>query len=157
MKAISPGLLEYLRSDSKVRFLIKSSSLPRRYLILFDALVVFAAFLLAYALRYGFNLDGVNWGMAMKQAVLVLMVYLAFEAIFRSFAGISKHSIFQNFSRVLISATFSLAVLLLISFLASEWNWLQSWGYIPRSILIIHYFLALIFLSLIRILSKAKV
>ena len=48
MKAINPGLIDYLRSGSKLKFSFSKGSVPRRLIFLFDAFTIIAAFLFAY-------------------------------------------------------------------------------------------------------------
>jgi FlaA1/EpsC-like NDP-sugar epimerase len=156
MNTVNPGLRDYLRSETRVPFLFKKRTLLRPYLFLFDALVVFAAFLLAYALRFDFNLSSFDFGVFLLQSLLVLLVYLGSEAVFKSFAGLSNSTVFQNIIGVLMSATLSLAVLWFIVFLVPEQGWFQKWVNIPKSILVIHYFLSIVLLILIRLCCRTK-
>jgi len=88
--------------------------------------------------------------------LLALIVYLSFEVLFRSFAGISNHKSIQDILRVFISTTSSVAVLWLITFLISKLGWQFDLINAPRSILLIHYFSVLILWSFFRVLFKAK-
>lgn len=156
MNTVSPGLLEYLRSGTRIHFLFKRRSILRRYLFLFDALVIFAAFLLAYALRFGSNLSTYVLGVCLMQSVLVLLVYLGFEVLLKAFAGLPKPTLLQNIAGVLMSATLSLAVLWLFVFFGPENDWFQKWLHIPVSILFIHYLLSIVLLVLIRLCYRTK-
>jgi len=113
--------------------------------------------LLAYLLRYNFSLDPSILLVALEQSLLALIVYLSFEVLFRSFAGISDHKTIQDILRVFISTTCSVAVLWLITLLSSKLGWQFDLINAPRSILLIHYILVLILWSLLRIPFKAKV
>ena len=156
MKAINPGLIEYLRSSSKLKFSFKKRSIPRRSIILIDAFAIVAAFLFAYYMRFSFNLDSFILVVALKQSLLALIVYLAFEVLFRSFAGLTNRTTIQDILRVFISTTCSVAVLMLITFLSSHLAWQFDLINIPRSILLIHYISVLILWSILRIVFKAK-
>jgi FlaA1/EpsC-like NDP-sugar epimerase len=156
MKTANPGLIEYLRSDSKLRFSSGAHPIPRRLFFLFDAFAVVAAFLLAYLLRYNFSLEPSIFVVALEQSLLALIVYLSFEVLFRSFAGISNHKTGQDILRVFISTTCSVAVLWLITLLSSKLGWQLDLLNAPRSILLIHYITVLVLWSLLRILFKAK-
>jgi len=157
MKTVNPGLIEYLRSDSKLKFSSGKHSMPRSLFFFFDAFAIVGAFLLAYSLRYNFSLEPSIFLVAMKQSVLALVVYLSFEVLFRSFAGIANHKTIQDILRVFISTTCSVAVLWLITFLSSKLGWQFDLINTPRSILLIHYILVLILWSIFRVLFKAKV
>ena len=156
MKAINPGLIDYLRSGSKLKFSFSKGSVPRRLIFLFDAFTIIAAFLFAYYLRFNFSLNSFILVVALKQSLLGLMVYLAFEVLFRSFAGLTNRTTVQDIFRVFISSTCSLAVLILIAFLGSQLEWQFDLINIPRSILLIHYFSVLTLWSILRIVFKAK-
>ena len=156
MKAINPGLIEYLRSSSKLKFSFNKRSIPQRSIILIDAFAIVAAFLFAYYMRFSFNLDSFILVVALKQSLLALIVYLAFEVLFRSFAGLTNRTTIQDILRVFISTTCSVAVLMLITFLSSHLAWQFELINIPRSILLIHYISVLILWSILRIVFKAK-
>jgi len=156
MKAINPGLIEYLRSSSKLKFSFNKRSIPRRSIILIDAFSIVAAFLFAYYMRFSFNLDSFILVVTLKQSLLALIVYLAFEVLFRSFAGLTNRTTIQDILRVFISTTCSVAVLMLITFLSSHLAWQFDLINIPRSILLIHYISVLILWSILRIVFKAK-
>ena len=144
MKTTNAGLIEYQRS------------IPRHLFFLFDAFVIVAAFLFAYYLRFSFSLDSFILVMALKQSLLALIVYLAFEVLFRSFAGLTNHRTIQDILKVFISTTCSVAVLMIITFLSSHLAWPFDLINIPRSILLIHYISVLILWSILRILFKLK-
>lgn len=154
MKAINPGVIEYLRSSSKVKFSFNKRSLPHRFIILFDAFVIVATFLFAYYLRYSFNLDSFILVTALKQSMFALIVYLVFEVLFKSFTSLTIRTNIQNILRVLISTTCSVAILMFITFLSSHLAWQIDMMNIPRSILLIHYISVLIFCSILRIVFR---
>ena len=156
MKTINVGLNEYLRSSSKLKFSFRRRSISRRLFVLFNALVIVAALLFAYYLRYSFSLDSSILVVALKQSLLALIVYLAFEVLFRSFAGLTNYKTNQDIRRVFISTTCSVALLMLIKFLGSHLARPFDLINIPGSILLIHYISVLILWTIFRILFKAK-
>lgn len=157
MDKSSPGLIDYLRSGTRIQFLFRRRTILRPYLFLFDAMVVFAAFLLAYALRFGFELSSIGLGLCLLQSLPVLFIYLGFEAAFKSFAGLPKPTVFQNIVGVIMSATASLAVLWLIALFSPDEGWFGPWSRIPASILVLHYLLSMFFLILIRLCCRTKI
>ena len=156
MSTPNPGLIDYLRSSSRVQLSFNERSLPMRYVFFFDGAVIFTAFVFSYLLRFNFESSQLLLGLALKQSLLVLVVYGLFETIIRSFGGLSNSTTIKDILAVFISSTCSLAALFFITTIAEPPGWLQDLINIPRSILLIHYISVLILLSLIRILFKAK-
>lgn len=156
MKTINAGLIESLRSGSKLKFTFNRRSVSRRFIFLLNALVVAAAFLFAYYLRYSFTLDSSILVVALKQSLLAMIVYLAFEVLLRSLAGHANFKAIQDIIDVFISTTCSVTILMLAAFLSSNFAWPFDLIIIPRSILLIHYFSVLIIWTILRILFKAK-
>jgi len=157
MKAKNPGLTEYLHSSSKAKFSLNKHLIPRRVIILFDALAIIATFLFAYYLRYSFDLDSFIFVLALKQSFFAMIVYLVFELLFESFAGHTISTPFQNILWVLVSTTCSVAALMLITFLSSHFAWQIDLLNIPRSILLIHYISVFILCSILRIVFRLLV
>jgi len=156
MSTTNPGLIDYLRSSSRVQLSFNERTLPLRYLFFFDGAVIFAAFVFSYLLRFNFESSNLLLGLALKQSLLVLAVYGLFESIIRSFGGLSNSKTFKDILAVFISSTCSLAALFFITIIAEPPGWLQDLISIPRSVLVIHYISVFILLSLIRMLFKAK-
>jgi len=142
MKTTNSELIDYQHST------------PQRFTILFDAFAIVATFLFAYYLRYSFKLDSFIFVLALKQAIFVLIVYLVVELLFKSFTGHKIRSTFQNIHRVLVSATCSAGILILITFLSSNLAWQIDLFNIPRSILLIHYISVFILCSITRIVNR---
>jgi FlaA1/EpsC-like NDP-sugar epimerase len=156
MITTNPGLIDYLRSSSRVQLSFNKRTLPLRYLFFFDGAVIFAAFAFSYLLRFNFESSQLLLGLALKQSLLVLVVYGLFEIIIRSFGGLSNSTRIKDILGVFISSTCSIAALFFITSIAESPGWLQDLITIPRSILLIHYISVLILLSLIRMLFRAK-
>ena len=154
MKARNPGLIMYLRSNSRARILTYKHSLPRRLLFLIDGAVIFAAIIFVYFLRFNFDLSTLLVGLALKQSLLVFGVYYAFEIIFRSYAGLKDHTAIKDIFKVLIASACSFAVLMLLTEIGRRIGWQLNLVIIPRSILVLHFVLASIMLSAIRVVFK---
>ena len=92
-------------------------------------------------------------GLAVEQAILVAIVYCVFELIFRSFAGLIRHTTIRDIFNVLLTTTSAVIVLLVFTFVGniSEWNSVFN---LPRSVLVIHYVTINAFLFISRISVK---
>lgn len=152
--SIHTKLMEYLRPSSGARILFNNLSLPRWLVFLFVGIAIFVTFIFAYFLRFNFSL-AIDFGLVLKQSLLVLGVYFGFEVIFRSFTGLKHHTTIKDIFKIIITTISSLAVLFLISIISR-----QSGRYyvlnIPLSILVIHYISINILLITFRIVIKFK-
>jgi FlaA1/EpsC-like NDP-sugar epimerase len=119
----------------------------------FDAGSVFLTFFISYLLRFNFEVHDFNIPLALRQALLVLGVYSAFEFIFRAYSGLIRHTTIKDIFNVLLTTTATLAILLVFTFVKqiSEWKTVFN---IPGSILMIHYVTVSAFLTISRILVK---
>jgi FlaA1/EpsC-like NDP-sugar epimerase len=119
----------------------------------FDAVAIFLTFHFSYLLRFNFDVRAFELGMAMKQSVLVVGVYCGFELIFRSFAGLIRHTTIRDVFNVLMVTTSALAVLLIIKFTGDIFVWKEEFT-MPGTVLAIHYVTINAFLFISRISVK---
>ena len=128
-------------------------SLPRWLVFLLDASGIFITYIFALLLRYNFELGDIDSAMTFKRALLVSTVYCGFELVYRSFAGLIRHTTIRDIFNVVLATTSALVTLTCISLLARGLNWNPLYV-VPISILVIHYVTinALLFIS--RILIK---
>jgi FlaA1/EpsC-like NDP-sugar epimerase len=136
MKEIHTNLVDYLSQKSRVFF--RKHSLPRWMVFAFDGGAVILTFLFSYILRFNFELEAFSFTLAIKQSLLVLGVFSVFELIFRSFAGLIRHTTIQDIFNVLLSTSSALLVLMIFTFAVQISTWKEVFN-IPGSILIIHY------------------
>ena len=122
-------------------------------LFLHDTAAVFIAFIFAYLLR--FNLIAVNFpfDQAIIHGLIVLLVYTVFMVIFRSYAGLIRHTTLTDVSLVFVS-TSSSAIFLVFLSLSENLLDLDKSLVIPLSVILIHYMLITVFLFFMRILVK---
>ena len=151
MKTVYSNILSILAHRARVFF--RKHSLPRWMVFAFDAVTVFFTFLLSYLLRYNFVIDELTFLLALRQSVIIVGVYCGFEIVFRSFAGLIRHTTISDIFNVLMTTTMALAVLMILAFIgsSSEWNDLYT---LPKSILVIHYVTINAFLFISRISVK---
>jgi len=146
-----PEIREYLRE--KISEIFKKHSMPRWMLFLHDTVAVFLTFLFAYLLRFNLVPGGFELNQAIIQGLIALFVYTVFILIFRSYAGLIRHTTLTDVSLVFVSASASAFVLVLLSLGEKQLN-LNTHLVIPVSILLIHYVLISVYLFFTRIFAK---
>lgn len=151
MRKLYPDMFEYL--SSKARGIFRNHSLPRWMVFAFDTGAVFLTFLFSYLLRFNFEIGAFSVDMALKQSILVMGVYSGFELIFRSFAGLIRHTTIRDIFNVLMVTTSALAVLMVFTFVGRVVGWRDIFV-IPGSILVIHFVTLNAFLFISRISVK---
>lgn len=144
-------LRKYLKVKASSFF--HTYSLPRWMLFIHDNVVVFLAFIFAYLLRYNLIPADFLLDHALVQGLIVLIVYASFEIVFKSYAGLIRHTTLTDISLVFASTSASMFVLFIMSLFGSL---LKADGYevIPVSIILIHYVLVNVVLFFMRIFVK---
>lgn len=115
--------------------------------------MVFAAFIIAYLLRFNFSLPDDREHVFIYQAVIATAVYAGNCLLFRSYSGLLRHTTLTDVTLVFIVTTCSTIMLVGLSAIGSwsEWNPVLA---IPPSILLIHYVAVSLLLFAGRILIK---
>ncbi len=144
-------MIESLKS--RLIQLFKNHSLPRWLVLLIDMAAVYFAFLIAYMLRFNFEVYSFETSLAFKQAFIVLGAYTLFMLAFKSYSGMLRHSTLKDTYKLIFSNTAALIVLFLITLLSRQYEWRQLYN-IPLSILLIHYGAVTVFLIFFRIFVK---
>jgi FlaA1/EpsC-like NDP-sugar epimerase len=131
----------------------KNHSLPRWLVFIIDSGAVFFSFLIAYMLRYNFEVSALNISTVFRQSYLVLFVYVVFILVFKSYSGMIRHTTIRDTYKIILTNFSALAVLSLVTFLSrkNEWSFLFN---IPFSILLIHFGAVTILLFLFRVFVK---
>ena len=146
-----PEWKELLRSKASEVFRIYS--VPRWMLFIHDNVVVFVSFLLAYLLRYNLVLHDVVLNQALIHGIIASIVYASFMIIFRSYAGLIRHTTLTDVSLVIVSNTSSALALIVISMAGRQMD-ISHYIAIPYSIILIHYVLVSVELFIMRISVK---
>ena len=133
--------------------IFKNHSLPRWLVFLIDSGTVFFSFLIAYMLRYNFEVYTFDISTVFRQAFFVLVIYATFILIFKSYSGMIRHTTIRDTYKIIIANTSSLVILFLLTVLSrkNEWNVIFN---IPLSILLIHSGAVTILLFFFRVLVK---
>jgi FlaA1/EpsC-like NDP-sugar epimerase len=137
----------------KVIKVFRNHSLPRWLVFLIDISTVFFSFLIAYMLRYNFEVDALEISTAFRQAYFVLLVYAVFILVLKSYSGMIRHTTIRDTYKIILTNFISLVVLFLITLAArkNEWNPIFN---IPLSILLIHSGAVTILLFFFRVFVK---
>lgn len=128
--------------------------LPRWLVLLFDLHIAWFTFLLAYILRFNFDIPMAAEHLDYQEMILAVGVYAFGFYILRSYAGILRQSTTEDIIRIMFALTTASALLLLSSFILRE-STAGSPFLIPYSVVIIHFAIASNVLLLSRVLAKA--
>ena len=137
----------------KVVAVFKNHSLPRWLVFLIDSGTVFFSFLIAYMLRYNFEVYTFDISTVFRQAFLVLIVYASFILVFKSYSGMIRHTTIRDSYKIIISNLSALAVLSIVTILSRKYEWNNILN-IPISILLIHSGAVTIMLFFFRVFVK---
>jgi FlaA1/EpsC-like NDP-sugar epimerase len=121
----------------KIFEIYRDHSLPRWLVLLIDMSVVYFSFLIAYMLRYNFEVYTFEISVAFRQALIVLIVYTSFMLVFKSYSGMIRHTTIRDTYKIIITTTASLAILFPVTLLTRHNEWSSLYN-IPLSILLIH-------------------
>lgn len=135
------------------RIIFRKYSVPRWIVFIHDSVLVFVTFLLAYLLRFNFDLTAFDHNLAIYHALLTLFVYCSFSLVTKSFSGLIRHTTIMDIFKVLSCNTYSLVVLISISLIARVLDWNNIFIF-PLSILVIQYGILSVILFLVRVLIK---
>ncbi|MGK7392915.1 MAG: polysaccharide biosynthesis protein [Candidatus Cyclobacteriaceae bacterium M3_2C_046] len=125
--------------------------LPRWIIILIDLFVFHISVILAYFLRFNFDLNAVSDSNILKGSLLYLSCGTIALFITRSYTGIIRYTSLQDGLRIIYTTTLALVFTILFNFM-----YFQNYGenLIPVSVIIISYFNSLIFLFYYRFAVK---
>ncbi|NLA50307.1 MAG: polysaccharide biosynthesis protein [Bacteroidales bacterium] len=129
-------------------------SLPRWIVFVMDISAVFLMFIFAYLLRFNLDFEQLPLPLAWEQSLLVVFVFGIMSRIFRSYAGLIRHTTLTDISLIFIVTTLTTGTLLLISY-ASRLIWKDSLLLnLPVSVIIINFVLITVFLFSVRVIIK---
>lgn len=138
---------------TKLFELFHKHSLPRWMVLIIDLSVVWGSFLIAYIVRYNFNVSPLEVHSALSQSILILGVYLIFMILFQSYAGMIRHTTLRDTYKILFTTFSSLIVLFSLTILSRNLSWPNIFN-IPLSILLIHFWSVVVLLFIFRVLVK---
>ncbi len=123
------------------RLLDKNSDryLARWIVFVFDAIVVFLTYVLAYVTRHNFTWPVLPEALSPGKVVLVCLAAISGFLISRSYTGIIRHTSLRDGYNILKAVTIAAGVLLFVGLIAGP----ESAFYIPRSVVLIQFLLSL--------------
>ncbi len=120
---------------------------------LFDGSAIFVTFIFSYILRFNFEPAAIDFGVAFNQSLIVMAVYCVFELIFKSYAGLIRHTTIRDIFNIILASASSLMFLLTLTTISRRTGWYEILN-IPLSILLIHFVTINAVLFTTRILIK---
>jgi FlaA1/EpsC-like NDP-sugar epimerase len=128
-------------------------SVPRWMVFTADISIVFIAFLIAYLLRFNFDIPDDRSVIFIWQGLTATAVYAIFCLLFKSYSGLLRHTTLTDITLVFIVTTCSAIVLIIFAQLG-QWFHSADVLAIPQSIILIHYVAVSLFLFFGRIIIK---
>jgi FlaA1/EpsC-like NDP-sugar epimerase len=127
--------------------------LPRWLVMLFDLFIVWVTLLMAYILRFNFEINVAAEFLHYQEMLVAVIVYAFAFYMLRSYSGILRQSTTEDIIRILLAMGVGSGILLVFSFLLRQFV-AESPLLVPYSIIIIHFTIASHLLLLSRILAK---
>ena len=143
--------MELIRSKASGFF--SNFSVPRWMLFSHDTFAVYITFLFAYLLRFNLIPSGIPVASAEFHGLITTLVYVVFMLIFRSYAGLIRHTTLTDVSLVFVATSSSAIILILLSLIFRSVPLNQNFV-VPISVILIHYVVITVFLFSMRISVK---
>ena len=128
--------------------------LSRWLILFFDMFIVTLTYLIAYILRFNFNLIEVKLFLDIKELLVILPVFLFSFRLVKSYFGILRHSTIEDLARIIFSLSIGASILIVFSLIIRQFV-AGSFLIIPYSIVIIQFAIASNILLTARLLAKA--
>ena len=133
--------------------IFRNHSLPRWFVLVIDITAVFLTFLVAYLLRFNFDLHTFSMLVAVNQALLICTAYLVFMFLFKSYTGLIRQTTVKDTFIIAVTNSAAFLVLIILTVASRKLN-LNSYLNIPLSILSIHYVAVTVALIFFRVSIK---
>lgn len=141
--------------QGKIRWVFQHYSIPRWMLFTIDNAAVFICFIIAYLLRYNFEVEVFHSPLPLYQTGLSVMVYASLFLIFHSYSGVLRHTTIIDIMKLFMATSFSYLTLFMLSLVSRRFNHGEIM-ILPLSIITIHYVLITVMLFFFRIFIKAS-
>ena len=128
-----------------------NNSLPRIWVLLFDIVVLFVAYLISmFLVNYNSLGDGIlfkGW----QRIFIVMVIYIIMFLIYRTYYGMIRYSGFDDIRKIFNSCTTALTVLILLKVIIVQINPSIVKHFLPGyKIIIYHYFITVLIMVLSR-------
>jgi FlaA1/EpsC-like NDP-sugar epimerase len=141
------------RLKRKTIEIFRNHSLPRWFVLLIDISAVFLTFLIAYFLRFNFETSTFSPVFAVKQGLLVCVVYLVLMLLFKSYSGLLRQTTIKDTFIIAVTNTAALVFLFLFTLVSRKLKMHPVYN-VPLSILLIHYGTITVSLVFFRVFIK---
>ncbi|WP_456377319.1 polysaccharide biosynthesis protein [Lutibacter sp.] len=131
---------------------ITKNNIPRWFVLLIDIYIVVNTFILSYLIRFNFSFSFDTSKLKLQLPLVAIIALLSF-LIIGSYKGIIRHSGVKDAVNVTFASLLLLFLLGAVVFLNHNFEFFSSLT-IPRSIIVIHFLLNVIFLIASRYLFK---
>lgn len=115
MNKLSDGLRALYAGDNLLR-ITRVRYIPRWMVLVFDVALVFFSVLISYYFLLKLNVKLNYQNLLPVKILIVLAVNVVFMFIFRTYAGIIRHSTFFDFFKILLSSGSSLIALIILNY-----------------------------------------
>lgn len=129
--------------------------LPQWLVLVFDVVVIFFSFYVAFAIRLNFELKQLDLARETPQALLVTLIYGISIIWYRSYSGIIRHTGLNDAYRVFQATATAFAAVLVLGFLIRLPGGFDPAWTISYAAYLIHFLLAYFILIGTRIMVKA--
>mgnify|MGYP000368564481 CR=1 FL=1 len=126
--------------------------LPSSLVIIFDLVTVIITFIIAYLLRFNFNLPEVSYALHLHELLIVIPAFLFAFWYTKSYAGIIRHSTTKDVTRIIFALSVGSFALVVYSSITRNFA-PKYYSVIPYSVIIIQFAMA----SLVTISSRLLV
>ena len=128
--------------------------LPRWFVLFFDLSIVLLTFLVAFILRFNFNLTEAESSLDVLQILVIIPIFLFSFILAKSFCGVLRHSTIEDITRIVYALGISSIILIVFSFIMRQCTICQKM-IIPYSVIIIQFAIASNILLTSRLIAKA--
>ncbi len=126
----------------------------RWVILLIDASIIIITLFLAKIVNHNFRLVDIDWSHFGIKLFAVSTVYVIFFIVFRSYAGIVRHTNLTDTIRLFKASTFAFLTILTIQNTLSFYLGYRTY-FVSLSVLLIHYFASVVVLVMLRLSVKA--
>ena len=145
-------IMKYLKLLLKIKpYLIKHNS-PRWIIVTIDLSITLFSLLLAYFLRFGFELPFEYLHTFWVATTCVLLSRFLFFMVFKVYASIVRYTNFLDIRRILLSSLSGTLTMLVTNYITSLF--IDGNHLIPYSILIMEFIITIYFMTSLRLLVK---
>lgn len=129
-----------------------NGSLPNIVILIFDVVIVIAAYLMAMVLLFFNDMKNPYWEYDWSRIIIVPCVYLFMFLVFRTHEGLIRYSGFNDIRKLITANTFALSLLVFSKLIIKNIDSSIAYCIYPRFYIIVyHYFITLVLLIFSRL------